>query len=633
MPTHFHRLEAVLRRLTRAERGESGDTLIEILIAIVIISLSVVALLGTLTEAVTSSAEHRTLSTLDTVLKSFAEAVKYDVQYQPVATSIYTECATNYQVVSVYPTSAAAGTGVTVFATNFPPSQSATVKIGTFSSVTTVKANGSVSATVSLPSNQAVGSQAVSVTVGASSATSVQPLDVLAATGASTPSPVAGYSIVISSIGWWNSATSAFDTSTCAPNDRSGIQEVNMTAATPTNINDTLSAVVVNPAFNPPKPAPTFTISHSTPQAGHSLTFTATLTGLAGGFAPSANGPSPPFIWDLTGSPGNPSCAFAGFTSNGNVSTTTCTIPTTQVGVYQVAANYSGDTNYSPATQTDSVTVPKLGSTVVVSLVSPAHPTVGGPALDYRVTVNGSAGITPNGGTVTWQVTPPSGAPPSCAASTVSGGVGNSVVAQPDCVIPTPLLGTYTVTATYTGDANYLASPQASLQSAVHNALTITSVQLKNKTVGTSGQIEPGDSVVVVFSAPMNESTLCSTWSGSGNQSTTGTVTVTDGTATTDDVLSVSAGCLNLGSIDLGSNAYVSGGNVTFSGNGANASTMSWNAATNTLTLTLGKKGGAGTTAVVATSSPVYTSSPGLTDSFGDPVSNSPFALVAGQQF
>ena len=326
--------------MTHAERGEAGDTLIEILIAIVIISLSVVALLGTLTETVTSSAEHRSLSTLDTLLKSFAEAVKYDVQYQPVATSIYTECATNYQVVSVYPTSAAAGTGVTVFATDFPPNQSATVKIGTLSSGTTVKANGSVSATVTLPSGMTVGSQAVTVTVGVSSASVVQPLDVLAATGASTPSPVAGYSIVISSIGWWNSATSVFDTSTCAPNDRSGIQEVSLTAATPTNINDTLSAVVVNPAFNPPKPAPTFTISHSAPQAGQSLTFTATLTGSTGGFAPSATGPSPAFTWDLTGSPGNPTCGFAGFTTSGNVSTTTCTVTTAQVGVYQVVASY-----------------------------------------------------------------------------------------------------------------------------------------------------------------------------------------------------------------------------------------------------------------------------------------------------
>jgi large repetitive protein len=488
MPLRLHRHRGTNRRFLRVDRDESGDTLIEILIAIVLISLSVVALLGTLTETITSSAEHRSLSTLDTVLKNFADAVKYDVQFQPAANSIYAECATNYQAVSVYPTSAPAGTGATVFGTDFPPNQSATVKIGSFSSTTTVNGNGSVSATVTLPSNMTVGSQAVSVTVGASTATAVEPLNVLTATGASTPSPVAGYSVVISSIGWWNSATSVFDTSTCAPNDRSGIQEVNLTAATPTNINENLSVVVVNPAFNPPKPAPTFTISNGTPQAGQPLTFTATLTGSTGGFAPSATGPSPPFVWNLMGSPGNPSCTFGGFTTNGNVSTTTCSVTTAQVGVYQVAANYSGDTNYSPATATKSATVPQLSSTVTLTLVSPAHPTVGGPSLDYRATVNGSAGITPNGGTVKWQITPPSGNPVSCAASTVSGGAGNSVTAQPDCVIPTPLLGTYTVTATYTGDPNYLASPPASLQTTVHNPLTITSVQLKNGP-GTAGQI------------------------------------------------------------------------------------------------------------------------------------------------
>ena len=279
------------------------------------------------------------------------------------------------------------------------------------------------------------------------------------------------------------------------------------------------------------------------------------------------------------------------------------------------------------------MTVPKLSSTVVVTLVSPAHPTVGGPALDYQATVTGSGGITPNGGTVNWQITPPSGSPPTCAASTVSGGAGNSVTAVPDCMVPTPLLGTYTVSATYTGDPNYLASSPGTLQTAVHNPLTITSVQLKNGTGNTSGQIDQGDSFIVVFSAPMNESTLCAAWSGNGNQSTTGTVTVTDGTGATHDVLTVSAGCLSLGSIDLGSSAYVSGGNVTFSGGGGNATTITWAAATNTLTVTLGKKGGAGAVASVATSSSVYTSAAGVTDSFGDPVTNSPFALAAGKQF
>src|ERR1700722_14627173 len=116
---------------TQVERrcgGDTGDTLIEPLMAIVIISLSVVAVLGTLTETITSSAEHRSVTTLDSVLKNFAEATKYDVQLQPVTSSIYKDCAGQtspsipvYRVVSTYPSTAAIGTGVTVFGTSFSP--------------------------------------------------------------------------------------------------------------------------------------------------------------------------------------------------------------------------------------------------------------------------------------------------------------------------------------------------------------------------------------------------------------------------------------------------------------------------------------------------------------------------------
>lgn|SRR5487761_1355635 len=70
------------RKLTSHGRGESGDTLVELLIAIVIISLSVTALLGALITSLTSSAEHRSLANLDTVVKSFAESAKYQIELQ-----------------------------------------------------------------------------------------------------------------------------------------------------------------------------------------------------------------------------------------------------------------------------------------------------------------------------------------------------------------------------------------------------------------------------------------------------------------------------------------------------------------------------------------------------------------------
>ena len=144
----------------------------------------------------------------------------------------------------------------------------------------------------------------------------------------------------------------------------------------------------------------------------------------------------------------------------------------------------------------------------------------------------------------------------------------------------------------------------------------------------------------MVFSAQMSVSSFCSTWSGDTvNQSLAGnndvTVTVTDGTGATNDSITVtSATCtFHFGSINLGSNAYVSGGAATFSGNGINKSAVAWTASTHTLVITLGTKAGAGTVATVTTSTPVYTASGSIVDSAGAALSNSPFTLAAAKQF
>jgi hypothetical protein len=72
--------------------------------------------------------------------------------------------------------------------------------------------------------------------------------------------------------------------------------------------------------------------------------------------------------------------------------------------------------------------------------------------------------------------------------------------------------------------------------------------------------------------------------------------------------------------------------NSTFKGTGANKSTITWNASTKTLVVTFGAKT-AGTTANVSTSTPIYTAAPGLTDSVGGTLGNSPFTLAAGKKF
>ena len=70
----------VARVRGHAESSEAGDTLIEVLIAIVIIALTVTALLGGLVTAITSSTTEQSLSTVDSVLNNFAQAAQYEVQ-------------------------------------------------------------------------------------------------------------------------------------------------------------------------------------------------------------------------------------------------------------------------------------------------------------------------------------------------------------------------------------------------------------------------------------------------------------------------------------------------------------------------------------------------------------------------
>jgi large repetitive protein len=159
----------------------------------------------------------------------------------------------------------------------------------------------------------------------------------------------------------------------------------------------------------------------------------------------------------------------------------------------------------------------------------------------------------------------------------------------------------------------------------VDTAPTITSLQLVNGSGNTAGKIEKGDQIKVTFSKAMDTTSFCNGWSGTtinGNGQVV--LTITDGTGGTNDKVTVTtaSGCtFSFGTADLGSNAYISGGGATFSGSGGNASSIAWTSGTNTLTITLGTKSGAGTVATVASSNAVYTPSAAIADTYGVAVS------------
>lgn len=74
------------------DRGERGDTLIEVLVTVVIVGLAAAAILGALLLSISSSTEHRDLATDDTLAKSALEAVKQQVELPQSSTNDFVDC-------------------------------------------------------------------------------------------------------------------------------------------------------------------------------------------------------------------------------------------------------------------------------------------------------------------------------------------------------------------------------------------------------------------------------------------------------------------------------------------------------------------------------------------------------------
>jgi type II secretory pathway pseudopilin PulG len=69
-----------MRPADRRERGQRGETLIELLVAISILGTGVVALLGGIGTSIVVSDVHRKEATVDTVVHSYAEAIENGIQ-------------------------------------------------------------------------------------------------------------------------------------------------------------------------------------------------------------------------------------------------------------------------------------------------------------------------------------------------------------------------------------------------------------------------------------------------------------------------------------------------------------------------------------------------------------------------
>ena len=176
---------------------------------------------------------------------------------------------------------------------------------------------------------------------------------------------------------------------------------------------------------------------------GEAVTFTATISSASGNLktrikrnSVSSNDVTGTVTWSS-----NTGCGTTTVTT-GNPGVATCTTSTLPVGTDTVTAAYSGDSSNSASSGSFSQTVSQANSSVNVS--SNLNPSAYGQAVSFTATVTG---VTPTG-TVQFNVDgSPFGSPVTLAGGSATSGSTSTLV-----------VGTHTVTATYSGDSNNAGS-------------------------------------------------------------------------------------------------------------------------------------------------------------------------------
>ncbi len=175
----------------------------------------------------------------------------------------------------------------------------------------------------------------------------------------------------------------------------------------------------------------------------------------------------------VTGTAGNQTFAGAG-TSASAVASLTTALPS---GTDSITAIYNGDSNYaaSPASAPITITAVSLPATTTTLSANPSPGTVG-QNVTFTATVTSTQMSPAITGTVTFSVTGT-----TLGSAPVSGG-------QAILSIGTPLLGTFTITAAYSGDTNYNGSSGTTNFTVNEPAPTLTGI---SPTSGALGQAVP----------------------------------------------------------------------------------------------------------------------------------------------
>ena len=195
---------------------------------------------------------------------------------------------------------------------------------------------------------------------------------------------------------------------------------------------------------------------------------------------------------------------------------------------------------------------------------------------------------------------------------------------------------TYSAVATDASGNTSVPGTASSLKDATAPVARVILVNGTDANKNNEGFAEAGDKVVITYSEPIKASTICSSWTSDSETDADSQDYLINGKdevilqISTANVLTVSAAAkcpvLNIGPVSLGGD-YTGTTPLTFSGSGANVSSIAWSASTKTLTLTLGRMtAGTPPTEAAVAGTPAVTQ-PGVTDLAGNQaVSTSPLA-------
>lgn len=272
------------RNRTSLDCRDRGDTLVEVLVAVVIIGLAVVALLGTLLTTTSASVVHRATSSFDSYVSNFAEAARNQIQLQASnggSGPTFTACtvggpAVNYKLVgNPIPQTAPAGASVALLGSGFLPTSAsitgasgAGTPVNNFSTTPTSTSSGFI-AQFNIPSLLPAGSYTISLNSGANSYSAASEFDIssTASPPYTTPTFSNSYDAFSVTLSYWNGSWTTTRASCTGPNFNPNIQQlkIGLAHAQPNNGSDSLGTIVVSNLSPQGLSAPPASVSASTP--------------------------------------------------------------------------------------------------------------------------------------------------------------------------------------------------------------------------------------------------------------------------------------------------------------------------------------------------------------------------------